>query len=384
MRLAATMANVVYFIGAGLSKSLEKPGRPIPLMFDFVSVMADYLHDDVILATLVSLERAGLYDWRSEDALRIADSNPREVREWTPSMRSGFRRALKNRPWESIETLLERCFERTSTQTANLYAQGIPQRFRYAINRLFYLIGWEVSWRTLDKFLMEQFRAPTRHTFVSFNYDLLLDRAIQKSASDWTFQAGYGFNIQCSYDGTGAKELVPSAAPSRVRILKPHGSLNWLVSEKMPVEHGAGGTKFKNGRVTAFVAPSGEVSYFGSTDTFHYLGEDAVELYIVPPNSAAKSQAPAFIQETRRLEEEAIREAEEAYVLGWSLPNTDQDQELLIRCSVRHRQHPFRSATVVNRGETPAYFKRVADVFGVSETSLRIHNGGFEEFVGVR
>ena len=36
------MAGTVYFLGAGLSESLEIPGKPIPLMFDFVSVMAEY------------------------------------------------------------------------------------------------------------------------------------------------------------------------------------------------------------------------------------------------------------------------------------------------------------------------------------------------------
>jgi hypothetical protein len=37
------MAHKLYFVGAGLFKSLEEPCSPIPLMFDFVSVMAEHL-----------------------------------------------------------------------------------------------------------------------------------------------------------------------------------------------------------------------------------------------------------------------------------------------------------------------------------------------------
>jgi len=56
--------QIVYFVGAGLSKSLEKPGKRIPLMYDFVSVMAQYApNDKVILQTLARLQYCGVFDW---------------------------------------------------------------------------------------------------------------------------------------------------------------------------------------------------------------------------------------------------------------------------------------------------------------------------------
>ena len=54
------MDRIVYFIGAGLTKSLENGNRPVPMMWDFVSTMAHYLDDDVICTTMVDLERADL------------------------------------------------------------------------------------------------------------------------------------------------------------------------------------------------------------------------------------------------------------------------------------------------------------------------------------
>ncbi len=197
------MARRLYLVGAGLSKSLEKGGKPIPLMFDFVSVMAEHLDNRVILATLCAMELADMYDWKSAEAKTIANSISgilTETRPCPPEVRGQFKRALKNRPWESIEDLLERSFTAQPTGGAAFHAKQLPQRFRYAINQLFYRIGWDVNWRPLERFLRRQFQEDDCHTFVSFNYDLLLDRAIQKCATDWTVQRGYGFSIQYSVD----------------------------------------------------------------------------------------------------------------------------------------------------------------------------------------
>jgi len=393
------MARKLYLVGAGLSKSLEKAGKPIPLMFDFVSAMADHLDSQVILASLAALELADLYEWKSAEAKGIAERIFESLRNGPcpDNLRAQFRRVLKDRPWESIEDLLERSFMPQPTQGARWYASQQPQRFRYAINQLFCSIGWDVNWYPLERFLRRQFRGDDSHTFVSFNYDLLLDRAIQKCASDWNVQSGYGFGIEYFLDrdpppvkdGFGERvegKKLPGESPAKVFLLKPHGSLNWLVPQRIPVAHGPGGTLFDDGPVTVPLSPSGELRYFGSIEPFKsiWLPEklpSSVEIYIIPPVAAAKSQSSCFSKEVRRREEEAFADADEVYVIGWSLPETDRDQESLIRCSVRNRQRPIGSLTVVNCGARPAYFRRVADMFGVSESSVKIFNAGFNAFV---
>ena len=272
-------------------------------MIDFVSVMADYLHDYIILATMVELEIAGLYEWKSNRALQIAQNGYKDVQSWTLKMRSEFRRALKDRPRESIEDLLERWDGHRSRGTPNSYARSSPQNFRYAINRVFYLIGWDLNWHPLDRFLDRQFQSADSHTFVSFNYDLFLDRSIEKHSTDWNVQNGYGFEIGYFLDTEpppskdGFVELVkakplPVEPRAKVLILKPHGSLNWLGIERQPVQHGPGGTLFEDLPPIVFLPAPGEIDYFGSRETFKRVSVGAdcgvsVEPYIVPPVVAA-------------------------------------------------------------------------------------------------
>jgi len=46
----------------------------------------------------------------------------------------------------------------------------------------FTIIGWNVDWCPLISFLKRQFKRPGDcHTFVSFNYDLVLERGIQRA-----------------------------------------------------------------------------------------------------------------------------------------------------------------------------------------------------------
>lgn len=387
------MAGTVYFVGAGLSKSLEVPRRPIPLMLDFVSVMADYLHDDVILAALHSLEQAALYSRESKEARAASDSIARQVsnniRQVTPEQRERFRQALKNRPLESIGDLLLKADRLLSGRGANSHAEKLPQGYRYAINRLFHLIGWDVNWCFLEKFVQSRLEDRGPHTFISFNYDLLLDRVIQRHADGWTVQKGYGFDIRYSLEAqTHETRILPECGPGNVLVLKPHGSLNWLAREKEPIRHGPGGTMFEDGPVTVFSGADGEIAYLWDDATFKglWLPDEAsprhVEVYLMPPDPNAKKESGnlSFVQEIRRREEQAIAEADEVYVIGWSMPATDDDQEGLIRTAVGKRVRQFASITVVSLGAEPSYFRRAADMFGVSPSSMRVCNNGFAAF----
>ena len=53
--------TVVYFVGAGLSKALERSPIRVPVMQDFVNVAADYVEDDdVVLTTLAVFAQVGV------------------------------------------------------------------------------------------------------------------------------------------------------------------------------------------------------------------------------------------------------------------------------------------------------------------------------------
>jgi hypothetical protein len=101
--------RIVYFVGAGLPKALETPGKRIPLMYDFVSVMADYAPSDpVILTTLAQLENAGIFAWPSLEASDLAKRVVGANCDRSAATLGRFKDAMKRRPAESIEDLLLR------------------------------------------------------------------------------------------------------------------------------------------------------------------------------------------------------------------------------------------------------------------------------------
>jgi len=90
--------------------------------------------------------------------------------------RDRFAELVRSRRPESIETLFGRI---ESMEPANIYAQGLPAYFRYAINRVFVGIGWDLETAVLEDFLRRRFNDQGDHVFVSFNYDLVLDKCVE-------------------------------------------------------------------------------------------------------------------------------------------------------------------------------------------------------------
>jgi hypothetical protein len=311
-----------------------------------------------------------------------------------PRNRAAFKQALKNRPAESIEDLLKKSLE----PSANFSAQGAHDRFRYAINKLFCLVGWNINWPPLERFLQNQFRLPdAEHTFISFNYDLILDRAVERLSSGWGPATGYGIEIPfCVKDDLpliekkgGAVDSVPAApfavaSAGRLRILKPNGSLNWLVPYQTPYEQPREGLRFSDGPLIVPVTPEGAIRYWPSTHDSQHVTLPGnlptnIGVCILPPSPAKRGEL-SFLKRCREMENEALTNADEVIVIGWSVPETDNDQGDLIKATTGNRRNPLKRITVVNRGEVTAYFRRVAELFGVDALSMRIYNSGFVDF----
>ena len=360
-------------------------------MYDYISVMANYVADDVILTTLAALESEENYPYKWEDTAskELAKRLNGPYADRSLQNRTSFCRALKNKPYESIEDLLE-----GASSTAAI-------RFIYAIDRLFYLVGWDVTWDPLETFLKNQFELDqSHHTFVSFNYDLFLDRAVQKqTAGQWDVFSGYSFQIpwRINHDpqpaqGAGVLPLENAIAlrasdnsSSRFQILKPHGSLNWLVPHKAPYEYTPTGLALQDDKVIVPLTADRELRYWFKSGDFHHVacGDELpcdVAPCILAPVSAKRSDL-SFIKETQLKISQAIKDADEIYVLGWSMPKTDKDQENMIRLAVDERSQAIEKITVVNRGESPDYFERVASVFGATSQQLGVFNDGFSSFV---
>jgi hypothetical protein len=296
------------------------------------------------LTTLASLEIAEPYPYAWEVSLcrTLARQLLDRSQQRTLDLRAKFRQALRDRPSESIEDLLQ--------------------------NRAL------------------------AHTFISFNYDLVLDHAIEQCTGGLDLPEVYGFRpvggIVSDPTGSpfGAQITALRDRPSSnsdISILKPHGSLNWWARA---FQTGTPSDEiWRDATVVIPITEAGCVRYVLSTDTHQWVQNPGelgflVEPVILTPRSAKKPERE-FLAKIREQEEEAICSAEEVFILGWSIPRTDIDQECLIRNAVSKRAAPFRRVTVVNRDAGVDYFKRVKDIFEVGGQSLlRICNSGFEEF----
>jgi hypothetical protein len=377
----------VYFIGAGFTKALEHR-RPVPLMMDFVQVLARYARrNDVCLMTLIGLEAMNVFRHRRPSLRTLAVGlKPKRHR------RQLVAGALA-RPPESIETLLSRA-ERLDAQIASKALSGKtlfaaindPElRVQYAISSVFHAIDWRLRFKPIVKFLKQQCSSLHRsHTFVSFNYDLALEHALELARLPWSARRGYSIRFKWAAPADphphGGIALVP--VPGRrtvgLEVLKPHGSLNWLV----PKPVGRSGrrlpvltvTNTGDVRYPAALRPHSEVRF---PNLWHPL---TVTPLIVPP-SRKKNTSRHMLERLRDREEKALQEADEVYVFGWSMPRTDKDQIQLIRRAVTRRTKRFRRVVVVNWHAANNYYRRVADVLGVSPKMITRYDEGLHQFL---
>jgi hypothetical protein len=146
------MGLTLYFVGAGLTKSLELTRR-VPLMMDFVPVLADHLDSNVVLNTLVQMEIGRVYKTACDDCLSLAEQIGRDVPAADRATRDRFAALVRSRPSESIEALFEQAESKEPNTAAAAYAHGLPALFRYAINHVFSTIGWDLNLDLLIGFL---------------------------------------------------------------------------------------------------------------------------------------------------------------------------------------------------------------------------------------
>lgn len=378
-------------------------------MNDFVELLADRVDkDDNIRVHLAHIEIAELFEGRSAEAraaaieMLVKGNNTAEVRE-------SFRKALKTRPQENIETLIDRARRcaryrgenpltyadasdlRNPELGANLvrwFALGeAPERFISAINSYFRWIGWELKVELLQRFIARQFALPeTKHIFISFNYDLTLDYCLQSEPSaGWNVAAGYGtpikYFMRADRDGFLRSRIEsienPENASEHVQLLKPHGSFNWLAPFDEEYQ-------FQHEPLIVVLGTNLEITYFAGDKVekarLPDSGTLSLALFVYPPAGDKRCDF-RFIKEIIEAEYDALARADEAYVIGWSLPPTDFNQIEVIQNAMRRRSHAIDQITVVNYGAPPKYFDDIAAVFQIKPSQIRKYNSGFEDYL---
>jgi hypothetical protein len=82
--------------------------------------------------------------------------------------------------------------------------------------------------------------------------------------------------------------------------------------------------------------------------------------------------------QVRCAEIDAISKADEVFVIGYSFPETDDDQRKLITDALKTRERRVSKLTIINHNATPEYFERIRGLFQPQTT--RTFNDGFADF----
>jgi hypothetical protein len=373
--------RILYIVGAGLTKSLETSAQ-VPLMADFVSVMSQHVDDQIIAQVLAEYEQRAAFEWPST---RASGALAARVLAGDASALPGFAQSLRNRPAENIEAMLEKVISRD---------QKTADDFKRAINRVFWRVHPSLDLSLLRRFIAHQERvADATHRIISFNYDISLDVVLQESGL-WHPATGYGFEIE-SHISTSQMEAMreeeakgespwlgfchfEQRPDSRWLLLKPHGSLNWVWQYMRMGPFG----------LSVVLNDAGVVAYASDTEIpgrWHAGPMSGVPfaLAIAPPG--AKKLFDTHRGDTRgetlvERQRQAIREADEVFVLGWSLPKTDEYHEALLRACCYERRWPLDRAVIVNCRAPIEYFHKIRSVLG-EPTNLDTHNEGFANFL---
>jgi len=362
----------VYIVGAGLTKAIE--GRlPVPLMVDFIPVMTEYIQNPVVRTALVVLVlHENIWGWPLPTELR---DFPEHVRKQPidPLYLQHVAKLIKRQPARNIEEVLAQ------------FDQGpdwsLGRRFAFAINQIFSLTESGLEYCHLETFLRSQFAMGGQHTFISFNYDLALDKCVQAvskhfAAHAWRPSDGYGFATTTWNRGTGlAQDANKTSSASGVMLLKPHGSLNWLVPFTANYQ-------FRNHTPMVIVdGPDDLLAYHPEFQEL-FLNQGQNGVFVIPPGGGQSCEVEMeFLRDVVRQEEECLQKADEIFVLGWSLPKTDGDQACLIRTSVARRRTSLDQVTIVNYLAPTQYFERVVELFRVPKGHVNVFNDGFRDFV---
>jgi hypothetical protein len=368
-------------------------------MWDFVKVAAFYAaSDDVLLMTLTQLEIAGVFKHATASSIALADSiTPPKTS--TPQQRNDFLRIVSSRSQENIEDLLIRASSMANDpKNATLpFAQRLtiellPLRFSFAINRVFWRIGWNFNTKPLSDFLQQQFSAREAVTFVSFNYDVMLERVIEDAVPDrWSAATGYGnaFHefvevVEASKHidhfskigaggavGTLKSHQTTRTGDGTIAVLKPHGSLNWLCQFN--------GNYHFVGHPTHLVLSADErVAYLSGSNVEllerpNRMPWPNTGVFISPPTQ--KTPLPPILGQ----EEEVIVEADDVLIIGWSAPTTDEDQVALIKRAIARRKRPFRRVTLIEWNPARSQVRRMRELF-TPVTKFTLWVGGFQTY----
>ncbi len=219
-------------------------------------------------------------------------------------------------------------------------------------------------------------------TVITFNYDVSLDRELRRSGK-WNVLAGYGFVMDQPF-GLATDH---SAAGLPCRLLKLHGSTNWI-AQVLGGLQGAGAVNL-DAPLLGWrpVIPTPEMIYLGTdlVDRRFRMGTGFAPMLIMPaankkfftPTSFDPRELEGFWNSLWLQAWEAIAASDEVHIIGYSLPEYDnRARDLLLRAMRRETE-----VSICSRSGTDDLVKLFRDSgFTNARASA---DGTFEEWVKI-
>lgn len=171
-------------------------------------------------------------------------------------------------------------------------------------------------------------------TIISFNYDLLIDNALL-STGKWQPTKGYG--IDCRLLST---EEFNISFPQKIKLLKLHGSLNWLYCNQC---HQLFTAVEKDNLGYRLVYNHAEKVYCNRHGCKNLLQP----IVILPSMMKNYNSTMPFTPDLWRQAKTALREAEHIVIIGYSFPAADYRTKWLFRKAI-YESNTARKVTLVN------------------------------------
>lgn len=352
--------KVCIIMGAGASAAIN-PKR-IPLMNSFFEIVAEFAkQDDRVARTLKTLQKHKLISREEvpkgnlEDVLTQTLSLPRKQEDpW-------------ERPYDGLLLTLHRIFH-------TLDKEEDLSRYTDCLSPL-------------------QELNPKDIVFISFNYDIFLERALEKLFS-WSADFGYLSDVLVGYIIVEQAEQAQSpnqicdevyawswdvsplvSFPSRLTspiqqgrgpiVLKPHGSLNWFI-------HGKGKAPFWmsnetqglllmrpiDGKVRIprfWIYPTTNTVKGELADPEFLVG--AVLPAIIPPGEKFSKIIPPF-QQIEKFMETVLSQITTLIVIGWSMRQSDKKYGDLFTRVTRMRKSKLDRVAVFNLNQEQEFYSR--------------------------
>ncbi|MBI5136091.1 MAG: SRPBCC domain-containing protein [Nitrospirae bacterium] len=213
----------------------------------------------------------------------------------------------------------------------------------------------------VHKRLIDSFKLPDDEalTFISLNYDTVLERELKRADLDWHYR-----RIRTEV----------SRKETSIRVLKPHGSLNWQFNGNRPLVNVA---------TDYLLEPVPNIS--ADDDEFQ-------QAMIVPPTQLKQeinfqqTQKPpvvALFSDIWWDMADALEKASSVFIIGYSFPATDHHlRTLFLQVNRRRNYRNYDKVFCCTAPGGGAIFAEVNRFF--PSDNLRLNDRGFEDFVGLQ